>query len=62
MDPDRRSVADELLAAGELLRASGDGEWGFVFLDAERPAYAGYWPDLVRVIAPAVLPVVKGHR
>jgi predicted O-methyltransferase YrrM len=22
------------------------------FLDAERPAYPGYWPDLVRVLAP----------
>jgi predicted O-methyltransferase YrrM len=41
--------------AGELLRASADGEWGFVFLDAERPAYAGYWPDLLRVLAPGGL-------
>ncbi len=37
--------------AGAALSASGDEEWEFVFLDAERPAYAGYWPDLVRVLA-----------
>jgi predicted O-methyltransferase YrrM len=36
--------------AGAVLRDSADGEWGFVFLDAERPAYASYWPDLVRVL------------
>ena len=38
--------------AGDLLDASGDGEWEFIFLDAERPAYAGYVGDLVRVLAP----------
>jgi predicted O-methyltransferase YrrM len=44
--------------AGELLRDAGDGEWGFVFLDAERPAYAGYWPDVLRVLAPGALLVI----
>jgi predicted O-methyltransferase YrrM len=38
--------------AGSVLSRSADGEWGFIFLDAERPAYTGYWPDLVRVLAP----------
>jgi len=38
--------------AGDALGASGDGAWDFVFLDAERPAYAGYVDDLVRVLAP----------
>jgi predicted O-methyltransferase YrrM len=38
--------------AGELLGESSDGEWEFIFLDAERPAYAGYVDDLVRVLAP----------
>lgn len=38
--------------AGSVLRAGGDGEWEFIFLDAERPAYADYWPHLVRVLAP----------
>ena len=34
------------------LTRSVDGEWEFIFLDAERPAYAGYVGDLVRVLAP----------
>jgi predicted O-methyltransferase YrrM len=38
--------------AGDLVGSSGDGEWEFIFLDAERPAYAGYVGDLVRVVAP----------
>jgi predicted O-methyltransferase YrrM len=29
-----------------------------IFLDAERPAYTSYWPDLVRVLKPGGLPVV----
>jgi predicted O-methyltransferase YrrM len=37
--------------AGAVLAGGRDGEWSFIFLDAERPAYAGYWPDLVRVLA-----------
>ena len=32
--------------------------WQVVFLDAERPAYASYWPDLDRVLAPGGLLVV----
>ncbi|MGZ4218863.1 MAG: O-methyltransferase [Solirubrobacteraceae bacterium] len=39
--------------AGVSLGESGDGEWEFIFLDAERPAYAGYVGDLVRVLASA---------
>ena len=38
--------------AGSVLSGGESGEWGFIFLDAERPAYAGYWPQLVRVLAP----------
>jgi predicted O-methyltransferase YrrM len=38
--------------AGAVLAASADGEWDFVFLDAERPAYVSYWRDLVRVLPP----------
>jgi predicted O-methyltransferase YrrM len=38
--------------AGEVLRGSGDESWDLIFLDAERPAYAGYWPDVVRTLAP----------
>ena len=38
--------------AGRVLGDSSEGEWEFIFLDAERPAYAGYVNDLVRVLAP----------
>ena len=33
--------------AAETLAALPDGGCDFIFLDAERPAYVGYWPDLV---------------
>jgi predicted O-methyltransferase YrrM len=44
--------------AAAVLGASEDGEWGLVFLDAERPAYPSYWPDLVRVLPERGLLVV----
>jgi predicted O-methyltransferase YrrM len=44
--------------AGDALRQSADGEWDLIFLDAERPYYAGYWPDLVRVLRPGGLLMV----
>jgi predicted O-methyltransferase YrrM len=34
------------------LAGSADTEWDLVFLDAERPAYVSYWPDLVRILRP----------
>ncbi len=37
------------------LRETPDGNWDMIFLDAERPAYAGYWPDLVRTLRPGGL-------
>jgi predicted O-methyltransferase YrrM len=37
------------------LRESPDRGWDMIFLDAERPAYAGYWPELVRVLRPGGL-------
>ncbi len=51
---DRAGLAADLVTgdAGDVLRASADGAWDLVFLDAERPAYAGYWPDLVRSLRP----------
>jgi predicted O-methyltransferase YrrM len=65
IDPARAALAAEHLAhaglgdvaevrvvdAGEALPRFAVGSWDFVFLDAERPAYAGYWPELVRVLA-----------
>jgi predicted O-methyltransferase YrrM len=62
IDPERRQMAGanllragleaELLAedAARLLSRSDDGAWDFILLDAERPAYAGYWPDLLRTL------------
>jgi predicted O-methyltransferase YrrM len=44
--------------AAETLRGSGEGAWDMVFLDAERPAYAGYWPALVRALPAGGLLVV----
>jgi predicted O-methyltransferase YrrM len=44
--------------AASVLASSADGEWQFVLLDAERPAYAGYWRDLARSLAPRGLLVV----
>jgi predicted O-methyltransferase YrrM len=38
--------------AGATLAGSPEAVWEFVFLDAERPGYAGYLPDLVRTLAP----------
>jgi predicted O-methyltransferase YrrM len=38
--------------AGELLRQSPDGAWDLVFLDAERPDYPGWWPELLRSLRP----------
>jgi predicted O-methyltransferase YrrM len=69
IEPARTALARENLAAaglearvelrtedaGQALRAFPDGAFDLVFLDAERPAYAGYWPDLLRVLAPGGL-------
>jgi predicted O-methyltransferase YrrM len=41
--------------ASEALAGSSDSAWDVVFLDAERPAYPGYWANLVRVIRPGGL-------
>jgi predicted O-methyltransferase YrrM len=44
--------------AADALAAFDDDSWDFVFLDAERPAYAGCWPDLARILAhPGLLAV-----
>ncbi len=66
LDPGRTELARANLAAagledrvelrtedaGAVLAGADDGAWEFVFLDAERPAYPGYLPDLVRTLAP----------
>jgi predicted O-methyltransferase YrrM len=72
VDPHRSAEAAENLDRGGLgglvelrvedaavmLGESSDGAWDMIFLDAERPAYVSYWPDLVRVLRPGGLLVV----
>jgi predicted O-methyltransferase YrrM len=69
VEPSRTALARENLAragldgaaglrtedAAAVLRAAPGGAFDLVFLDAERDAYAAYWPDLVRVLAPGGL-------
>jgi predicted O-methyltransferase YrrM len=40
------------------LAQAPDHAWDLIFLDAERPAYSGYWPELVRTLRPRGLLVV----
>jgi len=41
--------------AATALAGFADAAFDVIFLDAERDAYVGYWPDLVRTLAPAGL-------
>ena len=66
LDPARTGLARDNLAragltdrvrlltedAGATLASAADREWDFIFLDSERPAYAGYLADLVRALKP----------
>jgi predicted O-methyltransferase YrrM len=54
---DRAGLDAELRTqdAAEALSESPDDAWDVVFLDAERPEYPGYWPELVRVLRPGGL-------
>jgi predicted O-methyltransferase YrrM len=48
--------------AGSILARAPEAAWDFAFLDAERPAYPGYLPDLVRTLAPrGVLAIDNVH-
>ena len=40
------------IGAAQALGEYPDAAWDFVFLDAERPEYPGYWPNLRRTLAP----------
>ena len=44
--------------AAQTLATSDEASWDLIFLDAERPAYAGYWPDVLRSLAPGGLVAV----
>jgi predicted O-methyltransferase YrrM len=48
--------------AAVTLGGSRDSQLEFVFLDAERPAYTGYLPDLVRTLAPGGVLAVDNVR
>jgi predicted O-methyltransferase YrrM len=48
--------------AAEALAGFDDASFDLVFLDAERPAYVGYWPELVRVLARPGLLAVDNAR
>jgi predicted O-methyltransferase YrrM len=41
--------------AAITLAGAADASLDMVFLDAERPAYPGYWPELLRVLRPGGL-------
>ena len=56
----RRAGLDELVElrtqdAGAALGEAADASLDVVFMDSERPAYPGYWPDLLRAIVPGGL-------
>jgi predicted O-methyltransferase YrrM len=69
IEPSRTALAHENLAraglqdrvelatadAAQTLRALPDAAFELTFLDAERPAYVGYWRDLLRTLAPGGL-------
>ena len=57
---DRAGLAAELRVAdaGTFLADSPGASWDLIFLDAERPDYPGYWPDLLRTLRPGGLLVV----
>lgn len=44
--------------AGRLLQRSAPSAFDFIFLDAERSAYPGWWPHVRRVLRPGGLLVV----
>jgi predicted O-methyltransferase YrrM len=51
----REQVELRVEDAEMTLRAARESAWDMIFLDAERSAYAGYWPDLLRVLSPGGL-------
>jgi predicted O-methyltransferase YrrM len=51
-----RSVVElRVQDAAEAIKDSPDEAWDMIFLDAERPAYTGYWEGLVRALKPGGL-------
>jgi predicted O-methyltransferase YrrM len=50
-----REILEDAL---ETLASAAEGSWELIFLDAERPAYPSYWPELLRTLRPGGLLVV----
>jgi predicted O-methyltransferase YrrM len=51
-----RALVDcRTIGAAQALAEYPDDAWDFVFLDAERPEYPGYWPNLRRALAPGAM-------
>jgi predicted O-methyltransferase YrrM len=51
-----RALVDcRTIGAAQALAEYPDAAWDFVFLDAERPEYPGYWPNLRRALAPGAM-------
>jgi predicted O-methyltransferase YrrM len=54
-----RDYVELLTEDGALtLSRADDASLDMIFLDAERSAYVGYWPDLIRVLRPGGLLVI----
>ena len=54
----REHVELRLQDALQTLADAPESSWDLIFLDAERPAYPSYWPDLLRTLRPGGLLVV----
>ncbi len=59
----KRAQMDQLIHlretdAGDYIQASPAGAFDFMFLDAARREYVGWWPELQRVLGPGGLLVV----
>jgi len=54
----REHVELRLEDALETLAGAAESSWDVIFLDAERPAYPSYWPDLLRTLRPGGLLVI----
>ncbi len=48
-------VSCRTIGAAQALAEYPDAAWDLVFLDAERPEYTGYWPNLRRALAPGAM-------
>ena len=45
-----------------LLAADGEGKYDYAFIDADKPGYDGYYEQLLELIRPGGLIIVKDAR